>query len=61
MADNKPNKKPSEKLCPDCKEIELTIPTDVEVGDIIECDNCGAEVEVISVKPLKLRLILEEK
>ena len=32
-----------------------------EIGDIIVCESCGAEHEVISVDPVKLELIEEEK
>lgn len=47
--------------CQFCKKREIPVPDDVEVGDILECDNCAAEVEVISVAPFRLRMILEEK
>ena len=46
--------------CPDCKE-EVSVPEDTEVGEILECQNCGAEMEVVSLEPLKVRLIEEEK
>ncbi len=47
-------------VCPDCKsEIKLTEET--MVGDIVECQECGTEVEIISLKPLKYRELVEEK
>ena len=47
-----------------CFECERTINTDEqepEIGDILVCESCGAEHEVISVDPVKLELIEEEK
>ena len=51
----------NEKItCPDCKtEIKLT--KEVIVGDIVECDECGTEVEILSLKPLKYCELVEEK
>ena len=47
--------------CQFCKQKEILIPDDVEVGDLLECENCAAEVEVISTEPFRLRMVLEEK
>lgn len=35
--------------CPDC-EAEIEIPDDVMVGEIIECEDCGLELEVETIK-----------
>jgi len=51
--------------CPDpiCKIGQITVPDNVEVGDILECPNCAAEVEVIDTDtdPIEIELLLEEK
>jgi alpha-aminoadipate carrier protein LysW len=40
--------------CPEC-ENELDIEVDeIEEGDIVVCDECGLEFEVVSVEPLEL-------
>jgi alpha-aminoadipate/glutamate carrier protein LysW len=40
--------------CPEC-ENELDIEQDeVEEGDVISCEECGTEFEVVSVEPLEL-------
>jgi alpha-aminoadipate carrier protein LysW len=40
--------------CPEC-ENELDIELDeVEEGDIVACDECGSEYEVVGVEPLEL-------
>jgi alpha-aminoadipate carrier protein LysW len=45
--------------CPEC-ENELDIEVDeVEEGDMIACDECGAEFEVVGVEPLELARVEE--
>jgi len=46
--------------CPDCEE-PVIIPDDAQVGEIIECNNCAAEMEIISINPPQVSLIIEEK
>lgn len=54
--------------CPDCQEMSpkeeagiIIIPVDSQVGEVLECPNCGAEVEIISLDPPVVVLIEEEK
>jgi alpha-aminoadipate/glutamate carrier protein LysW len=47
-------------ICPDCKS-EIKLSKDTMVGDIVECQECGTEVEIISLNPLKYRELIEEK
>jgi alpha-aminoadipate carrier protein LysW len=45
--------------CPDC-DTELDIEVDeVEEGDVIACEECGTEFEVVGVDPLELARIEE--
>ncbi len=46
-------------ICPDCKSVINS--KDAAVGDILECEECGTEVEVLSIKPLKYRELIEAK
>lgn len=46
--------------CPDCKE-EVPVKDAVETGEVLECLNCGAEMEVININPVEVSLIEEEK
>lgn len=40
--------------CPEC-ENDLDIEMDeVEEGDVVACDECGTEYEVVGVEPLEL-------
>lgn len=51
---------PKTVQCPDCQG-QVMIPQDCEVGEILECLNCGAEMEVLSLAPYEVSLIEEEK
>jgi alpha-aminoadipate carrier protein LysW len=39
--------------CPKC-DADLTIADDAEVGEILTCDECSAELEVKSLDPVEL-------
>ncbi|MFP5207996.1 MAG: hypothetical protein ACLGRW_01755 [Acidobacteriota bacterium] len=46
--------------CPEC-ENELDIEEDeVEEGDVVACDECGTEFEVVGVEPLELARVDED-
>lgn len=40
--------------CPVCGA-ELSLADNVVRGELIECDDCGTELEVINVDPLELK------
>ncbi|WP_456409547.1 lysine biosynthesis protein LysW [Oceanithermus sp.] len=44
--------------CPECGAT-LTLESP-ELGELLICDDCGAELEVVSVEPLKVELAPEE-
>ena len=46
--------------CQDCNS-ELAVPQKNAVGDLLLCNYCGAEYEIVKVNPLKIKLIEEEK
>lgn len=46
--------------CPDCG-VEIKQTEGMIIGDILECDECGTEVEILSVEPLQYRELIEEK
>lgn len=39
--------------CPECKE-EVYVDPDTEQGDVIFCDECGADLEVVGLDPIEL-------
>ena len=46
--------------CPEC-ENDLDIELDeVEEGDVVVCDECGTEYEVVGVDPLELTRVDDE-
>ena len=46
--------------CPEC-ENELDVDVDqVEEGDVITCEECGSEYEVVGVEPLELARVDDE-
>lgn len=47
-------------VCPDCKS-EIKLEMKLEVGEIVECQECGTEVEITSTEPLTYREIIETK
>ena len=45
------------KLCPEC-DTPLNIDVDdVEEGETVTCDECGAELEIVSIEPLEIALV----
>lgn len=47
-------------ICPDCKS-EIKTKGVLQVGEILECQECGTEVEIVGLKPLKISELFEEK
>lgn len=46
--------------CPECGAT-VEAPKDVEVGEILSCDNCGAELDVVSSAPFELMVFDEDE
>lgn len=46
--------------CPECG-YEVEIAPDIELGEIIVCDNCGADLIVATIKPVTLESFEEEE
>jgi len=40
--------------CPECESVLVVDTDDVEEGDVISCDECGSEFEVVATEPLQL-------
>lgn len=45
--------------CPECEE-QVFVDADSEQGDVVTCDECGSDLEVVGLDPLELDLY-EEK
>jgi alpha-aminoadipate/glutamate carrier protein LysW len=47
-------------LCTEC-EAEITLDDTTEVGEIIQCPDCGMDLEVISLDPPEVAAAPEEE
>jgi alpha-aminoadipate/glutamate carrier protein LysW len=47
-------------VCPDCESVLDFEPDEVEEGDVVVCDECGSEFEVVATEPLELSKVDEE-
>jgi alpha-aminoadipate carrier protein LysW len=46
--------------CPECAA-EVALPDDVMEGEIVQCAECGVELELINLEPATLALAPEEE
>ena len=46
--------------CPEC-EADVHVDTDADKGDIIVCEECGTELEVVGLDPVELDIVEEEE
>jgi len=46
--------------CPECAA-DVEVPDDTLEGELLICDRCAVELEVISLEPLKVELFEEEE
>lgn len=54
------NQEENQIICPDCKTV-IAKPEKMVVGDIVECQECGTEVEILSIEPIQYKELVEEK
>ena len=60
MASNPNDTNKNKFICPEC-DSPISRIMEIKEGKVIECDACGTESEIISVAPLKLAPLEEEK
>ena len=41
-------------VCPECENPIVVDTEDVDEGETVQCDECGTELEVVSLDPLEL-------
>ena len=46
--------------CPECGS-DVTAPNDVEAGEILACENCGVELDVVSTSPFQVMVFEEDE
>jgi len=47
-------------LCPMC-DSPIVVADDAEEGEIVSCEDCGADLEVVATDPIVLELAPEEE
>lgn len=40
-------------ICPECSE-EVYVDAEVEQSDVVSCDECGTDLEVVGLDPIEL-------
>jgi alpha-aminoadipate carrier protein LysW len=45
--------------CPEC-DADVHVDTDADKGDVVSCDDCGIELEVVGLDPVELDIMEEE-
>lgn len=45
-------------ICPECSE-DVYVDAESEQGDVVSCDECGADLEVVGLDPIELDLYVE--
>ncbi len=45
--------------CPECSE-EVYVDADSEQGDVVSCDECGTDLEIVGLDPIELDVHDEE-
>lgn len=47
-------------VCPECDNPIVVDADEVEEGETVQCDECGIDLEVVSVDPLELAAVDDE-
>jgi alpha-aminoadipate carrier protein LysW len=45
--------------CPECSE-KVFVDAESEQGDIISCDECGSDLEIVGLDPIELDIYAED-
>lgn len=46
--------------CPECEAV-IDVEDDVEEGALMDCPDCGAELEVVNTNPVEINVISSEE
>lgn len=46
--------------CPECDE-DVQVDEDTDKGDVVECEACGTQLEVVGLDPIELDVAVEEE
>jgi alpha-aminoadipate carrier protein LysW len=59
-APEEPSVPPSPSSCPECGS-PVAVPADSLVGELLVCEHCGVELELLSADPPRLHVFEEEE
>ena len=45
--------------CPEC-EADVYVDTDADKGDVLSCEDCGTELEIVGLDPIELDIVEED-
>jgi alpha-aminoadipate/glutamate carrier protein LysW len=45
--------------CPEC-DADVHVDTDAEKNDVVSCEECGTDLEVVGLDPVELDIVEEE-
>jgi alpha-aminoadipate carrier protein LysW len=45
--------------CPEC-DADVHVDTDADKGEMVECEECGVQLEVVGLDPVELDIVEEE-
>jgi alpha-aminoadipate carrier protein LysW len=45
--------------CPEC-DADVHVDTDVDKGEVVDCEECGVQLEVVGLDPVELDLVEED-
>ncbi len=48
-------------LCPECENSLDLDPEELDEGDVVSCDECGSEFEVVTTSPLELNRVVDKE
>lgn len=46
--------------CPEC-DADVHVDTDADKGDIVSCEECGTDLEVVGLDPVELDIVEEDQ
>jgi alpha-aminoadipate carrier protein LysW len=46
--------------CPEC-DADVQVDEDTDKGDVVECSDCGTQLEVVGLDPIELDVAVEEE
>lgn len=46
--------------CPEC-DADVQVDEDTDKGDVVECDDCGTQLEVVGLDPIELDIAVEDE